>query len=84
MIVQNVGTTHLMTQHHIQQLNPQMYVPKCLVSNDVGTARILQACLALWALQDKADLRTGWYCVSGAAKSWCVLHSIWWRGAVVP
>ena len=81
--IQNVGTTQLMTQHHMQVvLNPQMYV--CSIRNDTGTARIFQVPAMLWAVQDKADLRTGWDCVSGAAKSWCVLHSVWWGGIVVP
>jgi hypothetical protein len=48
MIIQNMGTTHLMTQHHTQEdLNPQMYVPKCCICKDGGTARILQVCVTL-------------------------------------
>ena len=52
--------------------------------SDMGTVSILQGPIMLWAVQDKADLRTGWVCVSGAPKPWRVLHSVWWRGAVVP
>jgi len=65
-----------------EDLNHGMFV--CSIRNDAGTTRILQGPVMLWAVQDKADLRIGWDCVSGAAKPWCVLHSIWWRGAVVP
>jgi hypothetical protein len=66
-----------------EDLSYWMYVYS--ICNDMGTARILlQEPIILWAAQDKADLRTGWDCVSGAPEPWCVLHSVWWRGAVVP
>lgn len=65
-----------------EDLSHRTYI--CSTRNDTGTARILQGPIMLWAVQDKVDLRTGWECVAGAAEPWCVLHSLWWRGAVVP